>query len=294
MRDAGVENGVYNVVHGFGPGSAGEHLVTHTDVDAITFTGESRTGSAIMAAAAPSLKRLSFELGGKNAALVFDDCDLDAAVAGCTRSTFMNTGQVCLCTERIYVHRSIYPAFVERLAAAARARVLGDPFATTTTMGPLISRTHADKVLGYYRQATDSGVEVVCGGTVAEGPVGHGGGFWVEPTIWTNVPADHALLREEVFGPCAVVVPFDDEDEAIAGANDTQYGLCASIWTNDLTRAHRVARAVDAGLIWVNTWYLRDLRTPFGGMKKSGIGREGGRWSFDFYGEPKNICMRLR
>jgi aminomuconate-semialdehyde/2-hydroxymuconate-6-semialdehyde dehydrogenase len=294
MRDAGVEDGVYNVVHGFGPGSAGEHLVTHKDVDAITFTGESRTGSAIMAAAAPSLKRLSFELGGKNAALVFDDCDLDAAVAGCTRSTFMNTGQVCLCTERIFVARSIYPAFVDRLATLARARVLGDPFAATTTMGPLISRTHADKVLGYYRLAKDSGLDVVCGGTVAEAPDGHGGGFWVEPTIWTNVPTGHALLREEVFGPCAVVVPFDDEDEAIARANDTEYGLCASIWTNDLTRAHRVARAVDAGLVWVNTWYLRDLRTPFGGMKKSGIGREGGRWSFDFYGEPKNICLRLR
>jgi aminomuconate-semialdehyde/2-hydroxymuconate-6-semialdehyde dehydrogenase len=294
MRAAGVPDGIYNVVHGFGPGSAGEALVTHPDVDAITFTGESRTGSAIMAAAAPSLKRLSFELGGKNAALVFADCDLDAAVAGCTRSTFMNTGQVCLCTERIYVERSIYPAFLERLAAAAKARVLGDPHASSTTMGPLISRIHRDKVLGYYDRAKASGVEVVAGGTTAPSPAGFDDGFWIEPTLWTNVPDDHALTREEVFGPCAIVVPFDHEDEAIARANATEYGLCAAIWTTNLQRAHRVARAVDAGLVWVNTWYLRDLRTPFGGMKKSGIGREGGRWSFDFYAEPKNICLRLR
>jgi aminomuconate-semialdehyde/2-hydroxymuconate-6-semialdehyde dehydrogenase len=294
MKAAGVFDGVYNVVHGFGPQSAGEALVTHPDVDAITFTGESKTGSAIMAAAAPSLKRISFELGGKNAAIVFADCDLDEAVAGCTRSTFMNTGQVCLCTERIYVERSIYPAFLERLAQAAKARVLGDPLASSTTMGPLISAAHRDKVLGYYDRAAASGVDVVVGGMRAEPPAGFEGGFWIEPTVWTNVADDHPLTREEVFGPCAIVVPFDDEDEAIARANATDYGLCASVWTTNLQRAHRVARAVDAGLVWVNTWYLRDLRTPFGGMKRSGIGREGGRWSFEFYAEPKNICLRVR
>ena len=293
IKAAGIEDGVYNVVHGFGPQSAGELLVQHPDVAAVTFTGESRTGSVIMAAAAPTLKRVSFELGGKNAALIFADCDLEAAVAGTMRSTFMNTGQVCLCTERIYVERSIYPAFVERLVAAAKKRVLGDPHAVTTTMGPLISANHRDKVLGYYAQAR-ARAEVLVGGGSAEAPLGFEGGFWIEPTLWAGVDDTDAIVREEVFGPCAVVLPFDSEEEAVARANGTDYGLCAAVWTNDLARAHRVSRAIEAGLVWVNTWYLRDLRTPFGGMKRSGIGREGGRWSFDFYGEPKNICFKIR
>lgn len=289
----GVDAGIYNVVHGHGAGSAGQFIVDHKDVAAITFTGESKTGSAIMAGAAPGLKRISFELGGKNAALVFADCDLDAAVAGTLRSTFWNTGQICLCTERIYVERSIYAAFVDRLAVGARARVLGDPMQMTTTMGPLVSQTHQDKVLGYYARAKDHGATVVTGGSRAEAPAGFSGGFWTEPTLWTDVKANNPVVTDEVFGPCAVVVPFDDEDEAIALANGSVYGLCCAIWTQNLNRAHRVSRAVDAGLVWVNTWYLRDLRTPFGGKKRSGIGREGGRFSFDFYGEPKNICIKL-
>jgi aminomuconate-semialdehyde/2-hydroxymuconate-6-semialdehyde dehydrogenase len=293
MKAAGVDDGVYNVVHGFGAGSAGQHLVTHPDVAAITFTGESKTGAAIMKDAAPTLKRLSSELGGKNAALVFADADLDAAVAGCLRSSFLNTGQICLCTERIYVHRSLFAAFVEKLAAGARARVLGDPLSPSTTMGPLISATHRQKVLGYYERAAATGAAVVVGGGPAEAPAGFADGFWVEPTIWTGVADDHPLVKEEIFGPCTVVLPFDDDDEAVARANDSDYGLCCAIWTRDLARAHRVSRAVDAGLVWVNTWYLRDLRTPFGGKKRSGVGREGGRWSFDFYAEPKNICIKL-
>jgi aminomuconate-semialdehyde/2-hydroxymuconate-6-semialdehyde dehydrogenase len=293
MKAAGVDDGVYNVVHGFGVGSAGQMLVQHPDVAAITFTGESKTGSAIMKDAAPTLKRLSSELGGKNAAIVFADADLDAAVAGCVRSTFLNTGQICLCTERIYVERSIYAAFVERLAAGAAQRVLGDPQAASTTMGPLISETHAKKVLGYFERAKATGATVVTGGTAAPGPAGFEAGFWVEPTIWTGVADDHAIVKEEIFGPCTVVLPFDDEDEAVARANDSEYGLCCAVWTQNLSRAHRVSRAVDAGLVWVNTWYLRDLRTPFGGKKRSGVGREGGRWSFDFYAEPKNICIKL-
>ena len=297
MKDAGVEDGVYNVVHGFGPGSAGQAIVEHKDVAAITFTGERKTGSAIMQSAAPSLKRLSFELGGKNAALVFADADVDAAVAGTLRSSFWNTGQICLCTERVYVHRSIYPRFVEQLAAGAKKRVLGDPHATTTTMGPLISRAHQSKVLGYFENtAWDpklGAATIVTGGSAATPPQGFEGGFWVEPTIWTDVDDDHPLVKEEIFGPCTVVLPFDDDDEAVARANASVYGLCCAIWTRDLQRAHRVSRAVDAGLVWVNTWYLRDLRTPFGGKKRSGIGREGGRASFDFYAEPKNICIKL-
>ncbi|MDP2344905.1 MAG: 2-hydroxymuconic semialdehyde dehydrogenase [Deltaproteobacteria bacterium] len=297
MKAAGVDDGVYNVVHGFGPGSAGEAIVKHGDVAAITFTGESKTGSAIMRDASPTLKRLSFELGGKNAAIVFDDADVDAAVAGTLRSCFWNTGQICLCTERVYVHRSIYQRFVEQLAAGAKKRVLGDPHAATTTMGPLISRAHQSKVLGYFENtAWDpklGAATIVTGGSAAQPPEGYAGGFWVEPTIWTDVDDTHPLVTEEIFGPCTVVMPFDDEDEAVTRANASVYGLCCALWTRDLQRAHRVSRAVDAGLVWVNTWYLRDLRTPFGGKKRSGIGREGGRFSFDFYAEPKNICIKL-
>ena len=297
MKDAGVDDGVYNVVHGFGPGSAGQHIVEHKDVAAITFTGESKTGSAIMRDAAPSLKRLSFELGGKNSALVFADADVDAAVAGTLRSSFWNTGQICLCTERVYVERSIYPRFVEQLAAGAKKRVLGDPHVTTTTMGPLISKAHRTKVLGYFsgmgRDPRHRAPTVVSGGSAAEAPPGFDDGFWIEPTIWTDVEDDHPLVTEEIFGPCTVVLPFDSEEEAVTRANASVYGLCCAVWTQNLQRAHRVSRAVDAGLVWVNTWYLRDLRTPFGGKKRSGIGREGGRFSFDFYGEPKNICIKL-
>jgi aminomuconate-semialdehyde/2-hydroxymuconate-6-semialdehyde dehydrogenase len=293
MNEVGVPAGVYNVVHGFGPGSAGQALVKHPDVAAITFTGETRTGAAIMADAAPRTKRLSFELGGKNAAIVFADCDLDKAVAGTLRSTFLNTGQVCLCSERILVERPIFDRFVEKMAAGAGALKAGDPHDPTTTLGPLISREHREKVLGYYRIAKDEGAELVVGGG-ALAPAGpYANGFYVEPTLWTAL-GDHArVCREEVFGPCAVLSPFDAEDEAVARANNTDYGLCAAIWTENLSRAHRVSRAVEAGLVWVNSWYVRDLRVPFGGMKLSGVGREGGRASFDFYAEPKSICIAL-
>ena len=293
MNEVGVPKGVYNVVHGFGPKSAGEFLVTHPDVAAITFTGETRTGAAIMAAAAPRTKRLSFELGGKNAALVFGDCDFDKAVAGTLRSTFLNTGQVCLCSERILVHRSIFPRFCDAMAAGARALVAGDPHAPTTTLGPLISAQHREKVLGYYAAATADGATVIAGGGVPSLAAPFSAGAFVEPTLWTGVADDQRVAREEIFGPCAVISPFDDDDEAVARANATEYGLCAAVWTTNLSRAHKVARAVEAGLVWVNSWYVRDLRVPFGGMKLSGVGREGGRASFDFYAEPKSICIKL-
>ncbi len=293
MKEAGVPDGLYNVVHGFGPGSAGEHLVKHPDVAAITFTGESRTGASIMAAAAPQVKRLSFELGGKNAAIVFADCDFDKAVAGTLRSTFMNTGQVCLCSERVYVHRSIFDRFVAALAAGARALTLGDPNAESTTTGPLISHEHAQKVLSYYELARAEGATTIIGGGVPDLPAPFASGSWVQPTIWTGLKESARAVREEVFGPCCHVAPFDDEEEAVRMANDTPYGLCAAIWTQDVSRAHRVAKQMDVGLVWVNTWYLRDLRTAFGGTKLSGVGREGGRHSFEFYAETKNVCVKL-
>lgn len=292
MRDVGVPDGVYNVVHGFGPGSAGEAIVQHPDVDAITFTGESATGRAIMASCASDLKRVSFELGGKNPALVFADCDLDAAVAGTIRSSFSNCGQICLCTERVYVERAIYDVFVERLAAQARELVPGDPHDPATQMGPLISSVHRDKVASYLDLAVAEGATVHAGGTLTDA-AGFPGGYWVQPTVWTGLDHTARTLREEIFGPVCHVMPFDTEAEAIALANDTPYGLCAAVWTGDVARAHRVGGAIDAGMVWVNTWYLRDLRTPFGGMKASGIGREGGHYSTEFYTELKNLCIKL-
>jgi aminomuconate-semialdehyde/2-hydroxymuconate-6-semialdehyde dehydrogenase len=293
MNEVGVPKGVYNVVHGFGPNSAGEFLVKHPDVAAITFTGETKTGQAIMAMAAPKTKRLSFELGGKNAAIVFADCDLDAAVKGTLRSTFLNTGQVCLCSERIYVERSIFNLFVERMRQGADAYRAGDPMSRTTALGPLISAKHREKVLGYYMTAAAENAHFLLGGSAPKLDAPFSNGFYVEPTLWTGVPDTATIAREEIFGPCAVISPFDDEGEVVARANNTEYGLCAAIWTQNLSRAHRVSRLVEAGLVWVNCWYVRDLRVPFGGMKLSGIGREGGRASFDFYGEPKSICIRL-
>jgi len=293
MNEAGIPPGVYNVVHGFGPDSAGAFLTAHPDVDAITFTGETATGTAIMQAAAVGVRDVSFELGGKNAAVVFADCDLDAAIEGTMRSVFANCGQVCLGTERVYVQRPIFDAFVERLRAGAEALRMGDPRDAATTMGPLISEVHRRKVLAYYDQARSLGAQVITGGGVAELPAPFSNGCWVEPTIWTGLGEDSAIVREEIFGPCCHVAPFDDEDEAIRLANDTPYGLASSIWTTDATRAHRVAGRIEAGIIWVNSWFLRDLRTPFGGMKQSGIGREGGVHSLEFYTELKNVCVKL-
>lgn len=293
MREVGVPNGVYNVVHGFGPGSAGEALVQHPDVSAITFTGETGTGRAIMREAANDLKKVSFELGGKNPAIVFPEADFDRAIAGTLRSVFANCGQVCLCSERVYVHRSIFDRFVEELAKGAESLVMGDPWADTTTMGPLISKGHREKVLSYFELAREEGAEVVAGGGIPELDAKHADGFFIQPTIWTGLSEQARCVREEIFGPACHIQVFDDEDEVVHMANDTEYGLCAAIWTQDVSRANRVARRIEAGMVWVNDWFLRDLRTPFGGVKASGIGREGGTYSLDFYSELKNICLKL-
>jgi aminomuconate-semialdehyde/2-hydroxymuconate-6-semialdehyde dehydrogenase len=293
MNAAGVPPGVYNVVHGFGPASAGEWLVAHPDVAAVTFTGETRTGQTIMRAAAARVKRLSFELGGKNPAIVFADADFDRAVAGVARSTFSNCGQVCLCSERVYVERPVFERFVDALAREAKKLVPGDPWNERTTVGPLISRAHREKVLKYYALAREEGAETIVGGGVPSLDAPHNAGFFIEPTVWTGLPETARCVREEIFGPVCHVRPFDDEDEVIACANDTDYGLCAAVWTNRLERAHRVARRLEAGIVWVNAWFLRDLRTPFGGVKLSGVGREGGRHSMEFYSEVKNVCIKL-
>ena len=293
MNDAGIPKGVYNVVHGFGPQSAGEFLTRHPDVDAITFTGETATGEAIMAAAATGVRDVSFELGGKNPALVFADCDMDKAIEGTLRSVFANCGQVCLSTERVYVARPIFDEFVARLKAGAEKLKPGAPEDAKTTLGPLISREHRRKVQSYYQLARDQGGELITGGGVPEMPEALAGGWWIEPTIWTGLGEDSAINREEIFGPCCHIRPFDEEEEAVALANDTPYGLCCTVWTENLSRAHRVSARMEAGLTWVNCWFLRDLRTPFGGAKQSGIGREGGIHSLEFYTELRNVCVKL-
>jgi aminomuconate-semialdehyde/2-hydroxymuconate-6-semialdehyde dehydrogenase len=292
MNAVGIPSGVYNVVHGFGPGSTGEFLSSHPGVDALTFTGESATGEAIMTAAARGVRPVSLELGGKNPAIVFDDADMEQTLEGLGRSCFANTGQVCLGTERLYVQRSVFDEVVERLGQKAKEYCFGDPFNASTTMGPLISAEHRSKVLSYYSQARESGATVIVGGGVPT-VANHDNGYWIEPTVWTGLTEDSSVVRDEIFGPCTHVTPFDDEEEALTLANNSPYGLATSLWTSNLSRAHRVSRQIEVGICWVNCWFLRDLRTPFGGSKRSGIGREGGTHSLDFYTEQRNVCVKL-
>jgi aminomuconate-semialdehyde/2-hydroxymuconate-6-semialdehyde dehydrogenase len=292
MQQVGVPPGVFNLVHGFGPGSAGEALVSHPDVNAIAFTGESATGAAIMKSAADSVKAVSFELGGKNASLVFADADFEAALAGTMRSVFSNCGQVCLCSERVYIERPVFERFVAALAERARRLKIGGPF-EGADMGPLISRAHREKVLAYYRLARAEHGEIVCGGGVPAFGDERDAGAFIEPTIVRGLAEDARCVKEEIFGPVCHVAPFDSEEQAVQLANDTRYGLAAAVWTSNLQRAHRVARAMEVGIAWVNDWFLRDLRTPFGGVKLSGIGREGGAHSLAFFSEPMNICVKL-
>ena len=293
MNKVGVPKGVYNVVHGFGPDSAGEFLTRHPGVNAITFTGETRTGEAIMKAAADGVRAVSFELGGKNAGIVFADCDFDAAVEGIARAAFANCGQVCLGTERVYVERPIFERFVAALKTKAESMKPGRPGDKTTGIGPLISQEHRNKVLSYYKKAAAEGATVITGGGIPGMEDELAGGSWIQPTIWTGLPETSAVIREEIFGPCAHLAPFDREDEAVQLANDTPYGLATTIWTTNLARAHRVSAKIDVGIVWVNCWFLRDLRTPFGGSKHSGIGREGGVHSLEFYTELRNVCVKL-
>jgi len=293
MNKVGIPKGVYNVVHGFGPGSAGEFLTRHPGVNAITFTGETRTGEAIMKAAADGVRPVSFELGGKNAGIVFADCDFDAAIEGIGRAVFANCGQVCLGTERLYVERPIFDKFVQALKAKAESMKPGRPEDKATGIGPLISKEHQSKVLSYYKKAAAEGAKIVTGGGIPKMEGELANGFWIEPTLWTGLPENSPIVKEEIFGPCAHLRPFDSEDEAVKLANDTRYGLATTIWTTNLARAHRVSARIEAGIIWVNSWFLRDLRTPFGGMKQSGIGREGGVHSLEFYTELKNVCIKL-
>ena len=293
MNQVGVPNGVYNVVHGFGPDSAGAFLTSHPGVNGVTFTGETRTGTAIMKAAADGIRPVSLELGGKNAALVFADCDFEVTVQTVTRSVFENCGQVCLGTERVYVERPIFDKFVAALKQQAEAMKPGLPNDPATKIGPLVSQEHLRKVLHYYQKAKEEGATVVTGGGVPDMPEALKDGAWVQPTIWTGLPETAAVVQEEIFGPCCHIQPFDTEEEAVRMANDTPYGLATSIYTQDLSRASRLATQIEVGLCWINSWFLRDLRTSFGGSKQSGIGREGGLHSLEFYTDLRNVMIKF-
>lgn len=285
--EAGFPPGVLNVVHGFGPDSAGEFLVSHDGIDRITFTGESRTGMVIGQSAMKRLVPVSFELGGKGANVVFADADLDHAVSWSIRAIFTNAGQVCLAGSRLFVQRDIYEAFLDKFVAAAEALVVGDPHDAATDIGPLSSKIHYDKVGSYLDEIGQDGSRALTGGRVE-------GRWQVRPTVVVDAPLQARMCREEIFGPVVVVHPFDTEDEAVRLANDTPYGLNAMLFTEDLNRAHRVADELRAGTVWVNCFFIRDLRAPFGGVGLSGIGREGGQYSREFFTEPKAVVMELK
>jgi aminomuconate-semialdehyde/2-hydroxymuconate-6-semialdehyde dehydrogenase len=292
-NEAGLPPGVLNIVQGFGPNAAGSAITEHPGVDCISFTGETTTGKAIMKAAADGLKEVSFELGGKAAAVIFADADMDVVIAQTTRSTFLNQGEVCLASPRLLVQRQVYDEFCKRYQAAAESLVFGDPLDHDTSIGSLVDKEHYDRVVSYIEIAKKEGARLLFGGTRPDLPPPFDKGAFLKPTAFVDVKNSMRICQEEVFGPVVTIMPFDTEEEGIAIANDVKYGLAATIFTQDLKRAHRVARKIRAGIVWVNCWFVRDLRTPFGGMRESGIGREGGRLSLDFYSELKNICIAL-
>ena len=290
IHEVGLPSGVVNLVHGDGI-SAGAPLTSHPDVDLVSFTGGTATGAKVAAAASPQFKKLSLELGGKNASIVFADCDLKKTVEGVTRAGFLNQGQVCLCGSRILIEDSIYDEFVERFVDSVESMKIGDPSDESTQLGALISAEHLQKVEGYVSIAREEGGEVLTGGSPCL-PKEFENGNWMAPTVIGGLPVDSRCSTEEIFGPVVTIHRFETEQQAVDIANNTRYGLAGSVWTGDLEKGRRVAEGIDTGMVWVNTWLHRDLRVPFGGVKDSGVGREGGRWSLGFFSEPLNICLK--
>ncbi len=290
--EAGLPAGVLNILHGYGT-EVGKAIVEHSDISTISFTGGTSTGATIARTAAPEFKKLSLELGGKNATVVFDDCDFEEALKTTVRSSFANQGEICLCGSRIYVQRGIYERFKKEFVEKVSKLTPADPLVETSKQGALVSKEHLEKVLSYIQLAKDEGGTVLCGGhqVFPEGRCSNG--WFVQPTVVEGLPYDCRTNQEEIFGPVVTIQPFDTEEEVLAFANSTKYGLATSVWTSNLTTAHRLAAMLHSGIVWINCWLVRDLRTPFGGMKQSGVGREGGFEVLRFFTEPKNICISL-
>ena len=292
LDEIGFPKGVLNIVHGLGA-EVGASIVAHNDTNIISFTGGTQTGKAISSVAAPMFKKISLELGGKNANVIFDDCDFEDAVNTSVRAAFANQGQICLCGSRIYVQRGIYEKFKAAFLERVNGLTVADPLSDKARMGAVVSKEHMEKVLSYIELAKEEGGTLLTGGHRVQLDGRCERGYFIAPTVFENLPASCRTNQEEIFGPVVTLTLFDTEEEAMAMANGTAYGLAATIWTSDLKTAHRMAAGLHAGIIWVNCWLLRDLRTPFGGVKQSGVGREGGFEALRFFTEPKNICIKL-
>ncbi len=289
--EAGLPPGVLNIVHGRGD-KLGEVLNAHKRIKAISFTGSTRVGGEIAKTAAPLFKKLSLEMGGKNPNIIFADCDYEKMIKNTIRSSFGNQGQICLCGSRILVERSIYEQFKSDFVKIAQNLTPGPAHLETSKMGAIVSKEHYEKILSYIEIAKEEGGKILCGGYAVH-PEGFESGYYIAPTIVEGLDQNCRSNQEEVFGPFVTIQAFDTEEEAIEMANATQYGLSATIWTQNLSRAHLMAKKVEAGIVWINTWLLRDLRTPFGGIKQSGVGREGGFDALEFFTEPKNVCIEF-
>jgi aminomuconate-semialdehyde/2-hydroxymuconate-6-semialdehyde dehydrogenase len=290
--EAGLPAGVLNIVHGLG-GKVGNAIVSHKDIPLISFTGGTATGKHIASIAAPMFKKLSLELGGKNPNIIFADCNYDKMLATTLNSSFANQGQICLCGSRIFVERSIYEKFKTDFVAKTKELTVGNPLDEKTKVGAIVSKSHKEKILSYIQLAKTEAGTVLCGGQEIKLTGELEQGYYIAPTIIEGLSYDCRTNQEEIFGPVVTITPFDTEEEALMMANSTQYGLASILWTENLTRAHRIANNIHAGIVWVNCWLLRDLRTPFGGVKASGVGREGGFEALDFFAEPKNVCIKF-
>jgi len=288
--DAGMPKGVLNIVHGLGP-KAGAAIIEHNDIPMISFTGGTATGEWIARTAAPKFKKLSLELGGKNPNIIFADCDFEDMMKTTVHSSFANQGQICLCGSRILVERPIYEKFKDEFVKRVKALKVGNP-KDNVNLGAVVSKPHMEKVLSYVELARDEGGTVLTGGKRAEVGGEFSEGYFLEPTIIEGLSHTCRTNQEEIFGPVVTIMPFDTDEEALMMANSTKYGLASTVWTSNLKRAHTIARELHTGIVWINCWLLRDLRTPFGGVKSSGVGREGGFEALQFFTEPKNVCVK--
>jgi aminomuconate-semialdehyde/2-hydroxymuconate-6-semialdehyde dehydrogenase len=290
--EAGLPKGVLNIIHGLGP-KAGQAIIEHPHITAISFTGGTVTGRKIASTAAPMFKKLSLELGGKNPNVIFADCDFEQAINTSLQSSFSNQGEICLCGSRIFVERSLYKKFTDEFVKRTESLIIGDPLEGKTNVGALVSEPHMQKVLSYISLAQQEGGEILTGGKQVHLTGRCANGYFVAPTVITGLSHQCRTNQEEIFGPVVTIMPFDTEAEVIQFANSTTYGLSATVWTENLKRAHRISAQLKSGIIWVNCWLFRDLRTPFGGMKQSGVGREGGWDALKFFTESKNVCIKL-